>query len=440
MSKIDALDDAKLDRRTLLLQGSRGIAGALLASAAAEAKLSAQTGSAQPVLPVDRGTVQGEKVEFPAIHANTDLPGGGPPNGDPRNTRVGFAVLGLGRLSLEEILPAFPSCKHARPTALISGDPAKAKTIAAQYGIEHTYTYADMEQMRGNPDIEAVYVVTPNALHREHTERAARAGKHVLCEKPMTVSVADGEAMVSACEKAGVQLMVAYRIQYEHNNRYLTEMARGGKLGTIRSVHAINTQNQSDPEQWRQIRQLSGGGSLPDIGLYCLNTVRALTGEEPVEITAVIHSPANDPRFRQVEDLVDFTLRFPSGIVAACTSCYSAHKHSELQVMGVDAWARVASAFNYNGQRLTVSRRDGIAESEAEYTLNPSNQFALEIDHFAECIRTGRKPRTGGAEGVQDQRLMAAIYQAAASGRPVTLPAAAGLDSTRGPALPPLTL
>ena len=436
MPRNDGVRDAKLDRRALLVRGGQGIAGALLASAGAAS--AAQTSGSVP--PVDRGTVEGGKVEFPPIEAATEQPGGGPPNAGNLDTRVGFAVLGLGRLSLEEILPAFSACKHARPVALISGDAAKARIVADQYGIRHSYSYESMDEMQHNPEIQAVYIVTPNALHREYTERAARLGKHVLCEKPMTISPSDAQAMIEACEKARVQLMVAYRIQYEHVNRSLIDMARAGTLGAVRSIHALNVQNQSAPDQWRQIRALSGGGSLPDIGLYCLNTVRALTGEEPVEISATIHSPAGDPRFREVEDLVAFTLRFPSGIVASCTSCYSAHKHSELQVMGVDAWARLSSAFNYHGQKLTVSRRDGIREAETEYTLNPSNQFALEIDHFAECVRTGRKPRTGGAEGLADQRLMAAIYESAKTGRPVRAPAQSGLDATRGPALPALSL
>ncbi len=429
---IHAAGNDGIDRRTLLVQAGRGLAGAMLLSSAATAQGN--------VPPVDRGTVEGKKVEFPPIHAATDLPGGGPPNADPVDTRVGYAVLGLGRLSLEEILPAFASCKHSRVTALISGDDDKAKTVAAQYGIRHTYSYTSMDQIRGNPDIQAVYIVTPNATHREYTERAAALGKHVLCEKPMTISASEAQKMIDSCERAHVQLMVAYRIQYEHNNRYLQETMRSGRLGTVRTIHAVNVQNQSAPDQWRQIRALSGGGSLPDIGLYCLNTVRALAGEEPVEITALTHSPANDPRFRQVEDLVNFTLRFPSGVVAACTSCYSAHKHSDLQVMGSDAVAHMANAFNYDGQKLTVSRREGIAEAASEYTQNPSKQFALEIDHFSECIVTGKKPRTGGPEGLQDQKLMTAIYEAASSGRPVQLAPAAGIDSTRGPALPPLTL
>jgi predicted dehydrogenase len=422
-----------IDRRRLLATGGYGLAASLFPGNAG-----AQTASPVPV--VDRGTVAGQKVEFPPIHAETDLPGGGPPNADPKEARIGFAILGLGRLSLEEILPAFSSCKHARVAALVSGDAAKAKTIAAQYSIAHTYGYNNFEDMAHNPEIHAVYIVLPNAMHREYTERAAKIGKHVLTEKPMTVSSRDAQAMIDACRAARVQLMVAYRIQYEHNNRYLQEMVRGGKLGAVRTIHAINTQVQSAPDQWRQIRRLSGGGSLPDIGLYCLNTVRALLGEEPVEVSATIQTPAHDPRFREVEDLVNFTLRFPSGTVAACTSCYSAHKHSDLQVMGVEAVAHMATAFNYSGQQLSVSRRDGIAESEAKFMLNPSSQFALEVDHFAECIRTGRAPRTGGEEGLQDHILMEAVYEAAQSGKPVRFPAKQGLDASRGPMLEPLQM
>ncbi len=426
-----------IDRRTLLVRGGRGMAGALLAGSVAGAQ---GQGGSKPVPPIDRGTEEGNKVEFPEEKAPTELPSGGPKDADPVQSRVGFAVIGLGRLSLEEILPAFPSCKHARCTALVSGDPAKAATIAAQYGIAKTYTYDRMDDMQHDPDVQAVYVVTPNALHREYTERAAKNGKHVLCEKPMTTSVQDAQAMIAACEAAHVRLMVAYRIQYEPNNRYLVDMVRTGKLGTIGAVHSINTQNMAAPNQWRLLKKLSGGGSLPDVGIYNLNTVRALLGEEPVEITAQIFSPPDDPRFREVDDTVNFTLRFPSGVIASCTSSFSQHTYRQLEVMGSDAWAQMKDAYAYHGQKLTVQRRDGIATAASEFSLNPANQFALEIDHFAECVRSGRKPRTGGPEGLQDQKLMAAIYEAASSGKPFPLPPVSGLDSTRGPALPPLSV
>ncbi len=418
------IESEGLDRRTLLKRGGLGMAGALL--------------QGQAVPTVDRGTAEGAKVAFPSEDAETEAPAGKPANPDPPAKRVGFAIVGLGRLSVEQILPAFGSAKHCRPTALVSGDIEKAKALAVQYGIPKVLPYEQFEQLRDDPETQAVYIVLPNALHREYTERAAKIGKHVLSEKPMTVAVSDAEAMIAACDAAKVLLMVAYRIQYEPYNRTLAEMVRGGKLGTVRTIQAVNTQNLGDPKQWRFTRKLAGGGSLPDIGLYNLNTIRALLGEEPVEITAQTHSPENDPRFREVEDLVQFTMRFPSGVVAMCVSSYSAHELRQYEVMGTEAWARMDNAFSYHGQKLTVQRREGMGTVAGEYTLSPKDQFALEMDHFAECIRTGRKPRTGGPEGLQDQKLMAAIYEAARTGKPVQLPPMSGVDATRGPALEPL--
>jgi predicted dehydrogenase len=305
-------------------------------------------------------------------------------------------------------------------------------------------SYERFDELAQRKDVQAVYIVLPNALHREWVERAAKIGKHVLCEKPMTVSSADAEAMIAACRAARVKLMIAYRCQYEITNRYLDDQVRAGKLGVIRSIHAINVQNMAATpdglEQWRFKKALAGGGSLPDVGLYCLNGSRALLGEEPVEITAQIQTPPNDPRFREVEDVVDFTLHFPSGAVAGCTSSYSAHQLRSLTVAGSDAWARMDKAFDYRGQTLHISRLEGKAESTSELDLGYKNQFSLEIDHMATCIKTGREPRTSGEEGLQDHKLMEAIYDAARTGRAVRLPSIDKLDSTRGPALPPLEL
>jgi predicted dehydrogenase len=426
-------DDSGPTRRGLVQASGLGLAAVALTSRAA----AAASPSGQPTT-VDEGGVQGGKIAFPAIHAETERPDSPPPNPDPPARRVGFAVLGLGRLALEQILPAFAECKHARPVALVSGDPDKRRAVAAQYGIapEATCGYEDLERIRDNPAVEAVYVVTPNALHREHVVRAARAGKHVLCEKPMAASVQEASEMINACRAARRKLMIAYRCQYEVNNAELARRVRAGEFGAIQLIDAVNTQNQGDPSQWRQLRRLSGGGSLPDVGLYCLNTTRAILGEEPVEVFATIHSPEGDPRFREVESTVSFTLRFPSGAVANCASSYSAHEHRNIRVLGPDGTGEVENAFAYEGQRLRIFRRAGQAEANTELSLGRKNQFALEIDHFAQCIRSGAEPRTPGEEGLQDQVIMAAIYEAARTGRPVRLPSAPRLDAFRGP--PPM--
>ena len=195
----------------------------------------------------------------------------------------------------------------------------------------------------------------------------------------------------------------------------------------------MNTQNQGDPAQWRHRRALAGGGALPDIGLYCLNSARAVLGEEPVEVSAHVSSPVGDPRFAEVEANVAFTLRFPSGALASCTTSYASHEHRRLSVLGPKAAAVIENAFAYEGQQLSISRKEGHGDGRTQVSLAQHDQFALEIDHFAQCVRSGARPRTPGEEGLQDQRLMEAIYESARAGRPVRLSSLPGLDAFRGP-------
>lgn len=389
-----------------------------------------------PPTPTDTGRTSGGKVEFPPWTAPTERPTGGPPNAMPLDKRVGFAVVGLGRLSLENILPAFGEAKKARPVALVSGTPEKAKTVAAQYGIkpEAIYSYEKFEDIRNNPEIAAVYIVLPNALHKEFVIRAAKAGKHVLCEKPMATSSADAKQMVDACQGAGRHLMIAYRCQYEPYNRKVIDLVRKGKYGTTKLIRAVNVQNMAAPEQWRLKKAMAGGGSLPDVGLYCLNAARYLTGEEPVEVNAQTFTTPNDPRFREVEETVSFSLRFPSGIIADCATSYGMHESRYLHVHSDAGSFQLENAFAYEGQQLRVSHRDGKAEAIDQLRLGQKNQFALEMDHMADCILSNRQPHTPGQEGVQDHVLMEAIYKSASTKRPVSLAKIEGKDVTRGPA------
>jgi predicted dehydrogenase len=402
--------------------GAFGLTGAALA----------QEASRQPV---DIGTVAGSKVLFPPPQATSEAQPAAPPNADAPADRVGFAIVGLGKLALEQVLPAFAQAKHARPVALVSGSPVKMAAIAKQYGIaaDSCYSYADMARMRDNPAVDVVYVITPNALHRQHVIAAAKAGKHVLCEKPMAPSSADCHAMVEACRTANVKLMIAYRMQYQPHAREAIRLARSGALGAVTLMDMINNQNQGDPTQWRQIKALAGGGSLPDVGLYCLNTARAVMGEEPVAVSAQIWSPPGDPRFREVEDNVAFTLRFRSGAIANCMSSYSTHRIARLKLIGSEAWAEMEHAFDYQGQTLRVTRLVDGKDQTAETSIEAKNQFALELDHMAQCVRQNVLPRTPGEEGAQDQRIIEAIYEAARIGRTVHLAEVTGRDRFRGP-------
>ncbi len=422
-------DSPATSRRNLLKLGGFALGAGVLGAAPAAAA------SGPPPQPVDEGAVGGGQVSFPSIQAVSEPACGRTPNPDPPTARVGFAIMGLGRLALENILPAFSACKHARPVALISGNADKMRTVAGQYGIaaDACYSYQDFARIRRNAAVDVVYVVLPNSLHHDAVVQAAAAGKHVLCEKPMAVDAAEARSMIEACKRADRKLMIAYRCQYEVANRELARRARAGEFGQIQFVDAVNTQNQGDPTQWRQVSALAGGGSLPDVGLYCLNTTRALLGEEPVEVSARIFSPLNDVRFKEVESTVSFTLRFASGVIANCASSYSVHEYRNMRVLGASATAELEKAFAYEGQRLRISRLQGAVEGDTALSLPRQNQFSLEIDHMAQCVRRNQQPRTPGEEGLQDQVIMAAIYESARTGRPVTLPAVAGIDPFRGP-------
>jgi predicted dehydrogenase len=359
-----------------------------------------------------------------------------------KDRRLGLAIVGLGRLSLEEILPALANSKRCRVTALVSGDPAKARQVAAMYDVPETslYDYKTFDQIRNNPDVQAVYIVLPNALHKAFTERAAKAGKHVLCEKPMATSVADCQAMIDACKAAGRLLMIAYRIQYEPLNRQVKDWARGGSvLGKIKLITMANCQNQSKENirQWRHIKALAGGGALPDIGLYCLNTARFLLGEEPIEVLATQYSTEGDARFAEVEEAILWQMRFPGGVRAQCTASYAGFTSRQYRVLGEKGWADMDPAFGYNGLQLKRSRMaedtdEFMAPGIEQITPQEKNQFALEMDHFAECVAGGKQPWTPGEEGLQDQRIMEAIYESARTGRAVELAPVKGLDAFRG--------
>ena len=417
-------------RRTLFRYAGAGATGMLVAPAVMAERF-------LPPSPVDTGHVEAGKVKFPAWRAPADTPSAPTPAPLAPDQRVGFAIVGLGRLALEEVLPAFAQSLKAKPVALVSGSPDKLRTVAGQYGIkpEACYSYETFDQIRDNHDVKVVYIVLPNAMHRLFCERAAAAGKHVLTEKPMSVSSADGKAMVAACAKAGVRLMVAYRIQYEPYNRRAMQMVRSRADGRLIAFNGINTQTVAEDgaQQWRHKKAMAGGGSLFDIGLYCLNTARFLTGEEPVEIFATSYSPPGDPRFAEVEETIAFMLRFPSSTIANCLASYGGrddkHQRLNLEKVAID----MPNAYQYRGQQLIVMGRQEDATSENRLDIQPKNQFATEIDHMADCVLQDRRPYTPGEEGVQDHVLMEAIYRSVAEGRPVRLSAVAGPDAFRGP-------
>src|SRR5579875_2627663 len=411
-----------LDRRHFLQSATGLLAAAGLAPAAL-----AQSPQGPP--PGSQDYVQLPPIQNTQTEGQDKAPG---PFEAP-DQRIGFAIVGVGRLSIDQILPAFGRSKLCKPVALVSGSPDKAQKIAAQYGIRQSsiYSYNNFEQLAQNREVKVVYIVLPNSMHAEYTVRAAKIGKHVLSEKPMATSVADCEKMIAACKAANVKLMIAYRQQYEPKNREIVKMVRTGKLGTLRSYLATLTQNQDDPTQWRLHKALAGGGCLPDVGIYCLNASRFWSNEEPIEVFGQIVQPQGDPRFAEVEATCNFTLRFPSGLVASCNSGFAAHRSSFARLEGAESWTELSPSFGYSGLRLRSNKLLEGHPTDLEPTIGDKDQFALEMDHMALCVTRNQQPHTPGEEGLQDIRITEAIYESARTNRPVRLPAPP--TSTRGP-------
>lgn len=397
-------------RRGFVIAGAGGLAGAALAASAARAQGGAQ-GSAQDTT--------GATPAVPTQPSARPMPMLERPLPEPRGKRLGWALVGLGKFTLGEILPAFGDCRLSAPVALVSGSPDKARDIGARYGIRALYGYQDFDRIRDDPAIDVVYVILPNAMHAEYAIRALRAGKHVFCEKPMAVSVEECERMIRAAEDAGRRLGVAYRAHFEPHNVRALEMLRAGEIGTLRrfeSMHGRPLDPSEPADQWRAKRALAGGGSLYDIGIYALNAARMFTGEEPTEVSASIHTPPGDPRFAEVEDLVSFRLRFPSGVIADCSSSYSIQEQKNYQLYGTKGALRLDPATDYHRNTLMLKAEKREVQIQAEPA---SLQFSREIDGFSEAVASGREHRTPGEDGLRDVRLMQAIYRSAREGRPV---------------------
>ena len=406
------------------------MAGAFVSSTSANAQTTQSAASANK--PVDPTPVQ-----FTPIHHQTEKQDAPVPTPMPPDERLGIAIVGLGRLSLNQILPAFGSCKNIKPVALVSGDAVKAAKVAAQYGIKpaNIYNYQNFDDIKNNKDIQAVYIVLPNGMHEEFTIRAAKAGKHVLCEKPMANSSKEAQNMIDACKKANVKLMIAYRIQYEPKNGFVKNWVRNKEKGNTKIIEMVNAQNTGDPKQWRLNKKLAGGGALPDIGLYCLNTARFLLGEEPSWVNATVYSTPGDERFKEVEEAVLWQMGFPGGALVNCTTSYGAHDSKRYHcitdqgaLMGLDP------AFPYKGLMIQGEYAEGMKLFKHYPAMEDKDHFASEMDHFAESVQKNQTPFTPGEEGLQDQKIMEAIYQSGKEGKRIDLEKITTIDTFRGTA------
>jgi predicted dehydrogenase len=327
--------------------------------------------------------------------------------------KIGFALCGLGNLSTHQLAPALQKTQYCRLTGIVTGHPYKAEQWKAQYNIpdKNVYNYDTMEDMANNPDIDVVYVVTPNGLHAEHTIKAARAGKHVLSEKPMEVSVEKCQQMIDECRKAGKQLAIGYRLHFEPSNLECIRLVREKVFGDLKMIEAGFGGKFGNPNVWRFNKKLAGGGCLMDMGIYALQATRYLSGEEPVEVSGIT-TVTNPDWFKEIEESIVWDMKFPSGAVARCASTYKFSGMQRFTAFADDGWFELNPAFNYSGIR-------GIRSDGQTIEYPQIDQFTAEMDDFAQCILENRPTRVPGEEGLRDVKIMEAIYESAQTGKTV---------------------
>jgi predicted dehydrogenase len=376
-----------------------------------------------PINPFDRRdflrlsalTMGATKIPAFAQAAQT-VPGATPATpgdaGQPPVKPIGYAAVGLGTIS-GIFMRACAKSQTAKITALVTGHPdTKGKRFADMYGIPETsiYTYDQYDKLRDNPNVDAVYIGLPNSMHKEYTIRAAQLGKHVLCEKPMAISSAECRQMIDACRAAGRKLMIAYRVHYEPAHIQARQMIQSGAIGQLQAFEGSYGFN-AGPNQWRLTRQYAGGGPLVDVGIYPLNETRWITGEEPVSFTAQAATrDTTSGRFAEVEQTLTFSVKFPSGIVGTYNTTYGADMPGLLRIHGDRGSLQFSPAYDYTGVHLmSLGGRNPLDVT----TPRNIDQFQLEAEHFANCIRNNTEPLTGGDEGLKDLLAMEAIYKAA---------------------------
>jgi len=336
--------------------------------------------------------------------------------------KIGYALVGLGNLVQGQVLPALKDAKLSKCTALVSGHPDKAKKLAEQYGVDpkSIYNYENYDTIKDNSDVDVIYICLPNGMHAEYTVRGAKAGKHILCEKPMANTAAECQQMIDACKEAKRKLMIAYRLHYEPLNLKAIEIVKSKEIGTPRMITAEAGFNLRPPDlknlPWRLNKKLAGGGPMLDIGIYALNATRYLTGEEPVEVNAQSYTPPNDPRFVDVEDMITWQLKFPSGILANCGTTYTASQN-RFRVLGTEGWVESEPFLSY--QNLSLRK---VIKGKAEpIDVKQINHFAAEFDHMCECVMQDKEPLTPGEEGLKDLKVIGAIYEAIKSQKTVKI-------------------
>ena len=333
-----------------------------------------------------------------------------------RRKAIRYAVVGLGHIAQVAVLPAFAHARrNSALVALVSGDPAKRRALSKKYRVEQVFDYAGYDACLDQ--VDAVYIALPNNLHADYTIRAAEAGVHVLCEKPMAPTVAECRRMIDACRGNGVKLMIAYRLHFEEINIKAIELARAGRLGELKFFNSSFAMRVREGDI--RTRPEMGGGTLYDIGVYCINAARYLFRAEPTEVLALsVNSGA--ARVRQIDESTGALLRFEGERLAAFVTSFNSSDVASYRLVGTKGMLHVDPAYEYAeglGYELTVNGKT------TRKRIGRRDQFAPELLHFSDCILKNREPEPSGEEGLQDVRIVEALYKSARTGKAVSIAA-----------------
>jgi glucose-fructose oxidoreductase len=325
--------------------------------------------------------------------------------------KLGIAIVGLGGYANGQLAPALKITEHVEVRGVVTGSPEKGKKWAQAFGFPETsiYGYDTMHRIADNRDIDMVYVVTPNALHAEEVIIAAKAGKHVISEKPFTTTVADAEKALAACKAAKVKISIGYRLHFDPFHQELKRLAREKDFGELKTMTGANGFRMGQ-KVWRAERKLAGGGPLMDMGIYCVQAAcMAADGAAPIAVTAREHPKTRPEIFADVEEGLDWTMEFANGAKAELMTSYGQNV-GRFRAEGAKGWINLEPAFGYRGVKLTSSKAPtGLADLQS--------QQARQMDDFALCVREGRESRVSGEMGLRDMKILEAIYEAARTGQ-----------------------
>jgi predicted dehydrogenase len=324
--------------------------------------------------------------------------------------KLGVALVGLGSYSTEQLGPALKETKDCYLAGVVSGNKAKKEKWKKEYNIpnKNTYDYDNFDSIKDNDEIDIVYVVLPNSMHAEYVMRAAKAKKHVICEKPMAITPGQCDQMINACENAGVMLSVGYRLHFDPYNLEMSRLATEKVYGPIKKISAAH--GLANAQGWRLDKQLAGGGPLMDVGIYCVNAGRYLTGLEPLTVKASEGSKKDREKFKNIEESMTWEMEYADGTIAECSCSYSQYQN-HLRVYAEGGLFELAPAFSYGG--LKGNTPDG------KLKFPQINQQAAQMDDFALCIVNNKPSAVTGEMGRQDVKILQAIYKSMETGQKV---------------------